>query len=42
METEDAILELRRYLNLSQNEFAENLLVTRLAVFRWENEVSHS
>lgn len=37
METKDAILELRRYLNLSQNEFAEKLLVTRQAVSRWEN-----
>ena len=32
METKDAILELRRYLNLSQNEFAERLFVTRQAV----------
>ena len=37
METKDAILELRQYLNLSQNEFAEKLLVTRQAVSRWEN-----
>lgn len=37
MKTKDAILELRRYLNLSQNEFAEKLSVTRQAVSRWEN-----
>lgn len=37
METKDAILELRRYLNLSQNEFAERLFVTRQAVSRQEN-----
>ena len=34
METKDAILELQRYLNLSQNEFAERLFVTRQAVSR--------
>ena len=37
METKDAILELRRYLNLSQNEFAERLFVTRQAVSHQEN-----
>ncbi|WP_343247393.1 zinc ribbon domain-containing protein [Diplocloster hominis] len=37
METRDAILELRKSLNLSQDEFAEKLLVTRQAVSRWEN-----
>ncbi len=37
METRDAILELRRSLNLTQDEFAEKLLVTRQAVSRWEN-----
>ncbi len=37
METRNVILELRRYLNLSQNEFAEKLFVTRQAVSRWEN-----
>lgn len=37
METKDAILKLRNNLNLSQNEFAERLFVTRQAVSRWEN-----
>lgn len=36
METRDTILELRRSLNLTQDEFAEKLLVTRQAVSRWE------
>ena len=37
METRDAILELRKSLSLSQDEFAEKLLITRQAVSRWEN-----
>lgn len=37
METRDMILELRKSLNLSQDKFAEKLMVTRQAVSRWEN-----
>lgn len=37
METKHAILSLRKSLNLSQDEFAEKLSVTRQAVSRWEN-----
>lgn len=37
METKDTILELRKSLNLSQDEFAEKLSLTRQAVSRWEN-----
>ena len=36
METRDALLELRRDLGLSQEEFAQRLRVTRQAVSRWE------
>ena len=36
METRDALLELRRDLWLSQEEFAQKLRVTRHAVSRWE------
>lgn len=36
METRDALLELRRDLGLSQEEFAQKLCVTRQAVSRWE------
>ena len=37
METKDTILNLRKSLNLSQDEFAEQLFVTRQAVSKWEN-----
>lgn len=37
METKDIILELRRKANLSQDELAEKVFVTRQAVSRWEN-----
>ena len=37
METKDIILELRTKANLSQDELAEKVFVTRQAVSRWEN-----
>ncbi|MGL5436919.1 MAG: zinc ribbon domain-containing protein [Lachnospiraceae bacterium] len=37
MELRDVILELRKGLGLSQDDFAQKLLVTRQAVSRWEN-----
>lgn len=37
MDTKDRILELRKSLGMSQDEFAEKLLLTRQAVSRWEN-----
>lgn len=36
METKDVILEIRKKNNLSQDEMAEKLFVTRQAVSRWE------
>lgn len=40
METKDVILQLRNRENLSREELAEKLFVTRQAVSRWENGVS--
>lgn len=37
MKTKDMILDLRKNLCLSQDEFATRLFVTRQAVSRWEN-----
>ena len=37
METKEVMLELRNKHNLSQDEMAEKLFVTRQAVSRWEN-----
>lgn len=37
MDTKDVILEIRKKYNLSQDEMAEKLFVTRQAVSRWEN-----
>lgn len=42
METKDIILELRTKRGLSQDDLAEKVMVTRQAVSRWENGVSHS
>ena len=42
MDTKDMILQLRTKSGLSQEELAEKVFVTRQAVSRWENGVSHS
>lgn len=42
METKDVILELRTKRGLSQDDLVEKVMVTRQAVSRWENGVSHS
>lgn len=40
MDTKDIILELKTKNNLSQDELAQKVFVTRQAVSRWENGVS--
>ena len=40
METKDVIRELRTKKDLSQDELAEKIHVTRQAVSRWENGLS--
>ena len=42
MDTKDVIFDLRTKNGLSQDELAEKVFVTRQAVSRWENGVSHS
>lgn len=42
METKDVIFRLRTKKGLSQDELAAKVMVTRQAVSRWENGVSHS
>lgn len=42
MDTKQVILELRTKKGMSQDELAEKVFVSRQAVSRWENGVSHS
>ena len=42
METKDVLLQLRTQKAYSQDELAEQVFVTRQAVSRWENGVSHN
>jgi len=37
METREVLMNIRKKYNLTQDEFAEKLFVTRQAVSRWEN-----
>ena len=42
MEPKEILLELRTKHELSQEQLAEKVCVTRQAVSRWETGVSHS
>lgn len=42
MDTKQVIFELRTQMGMSQDELAEKVFVSRQAVSRWENGVSHS
>lgn len=42
MSTKDVLKNIRVKNSLTQDEMAEKLSVTRQAVSRWENGVSHS
>ena len=42
METKNIILKFRTERGMSQDELADKIMVTRQAVSRWENGVSHS
>lgn len=40
METKDILLKIRKENNLSQEEFAQKLFVTRQAISRWERGIT--
>ena len=42
METKEVILDLRLKNNMTQNDLAEKLFVTRQAVSHWETGVYHT
>lgn len=42
METRNIIKKLREKNGLTQEQMAERLMISRQAVSRWENGVSHS